>query len=72
MTLKKFNIDEAKVCLSCLSVFVCACLASDASETIKVIIIKLGTVTASDMVMHQVLSILTLTVIQGHTDFNRE
>ena len=36
---------------ACLSVYLCACvsLASDSSKTIKVIIIKLGTVTASDM-----------------------
>ena len=34
-------------------------LASDSSETIDVTIIKLGTVTASDMVMHHVLIILT-------------
>ena len=32
------------------------------------VIIKFGTVTASDMIMHQVLFILTLTFIQGHTD----
>ena len=73
-TLKKFNIDQAKVggwegggggggvvsvCLSeCLSV------TNDSSETFNVIIIKLGTVTASDMRVHQVLSLLTLTFIQ--------
>ena len=50
---------------------VCLSLASDYSETIEVII-KLGTVTASDMRMHRVLIILTLTFIQGHTDFNHE
>ena len=32
------------------------------------VIIKLGTVTASDMVMHHVFIILTLTFVQGHTD----
>ena len=58
MTLKKFKIDEAKVS-------VCVCLVSDSWETIYVIIIKLGTVTASDVRMHHVLSILTLTFIQG-------
>ena len=41
---------------------------SDSLDTIKVIIIKLGMVTAWDMRMHQVLIILTLTFIQGHTD----
>ena len=51
-----------------LSVFVCICLSltSDSSETIEVIIIKLGTVTTSDMRMHHMLIILTLTFIQGH------
>ena len=38
-TLKKFTIDEACVCVFAL--------ASNSSETINVIIIKLGTVTAS-------------------------
>ena len=47
-------------------------LASDSSETIQVLITKLGTVTASDMLMHHVLIILTLTFIQGHTDLNHE
>ena len=48
-------------------------LASYSSETIEVIIIiRLGTVTASDMLMHHVLIILTLTFIQGHTDLNHE
>ena len=42
-------------------------VVSDSSETIEVIIIKLGTVTASDMRMHHVLSILTMTFVQGHT-----
>ena len=37
---------------------VCVCPShSDSSETIKVIIITFGTVTASDMIMHQVLII---------------
>ena len=45
----------------------CLSLTSDSSETIKVTIIKFGTVTASDMIMHHVLIILTLTFIQGHT-----
>ena len=38
----------------------CVSLTSDSSETVEVFIIKLGMVTASDMVMHQVLIILTL------------
>ena len=42
-TLKKFKIDELKVCLS-VGAF---SLASDSSETIGVIIINLGMVTAS-------------------------
>ena len=50
----------------------CMCvplIASDSSETIEVIIIiKLGTVTVSDMLMHPELMFLTLTFIQGHTD----
>ena len=50
----------------CLRVSVCVSLASDSSETIAVIIIKFGTVTASDMIMHHVFIVLTLT--QGHTD----
>ena len=83
-TFKMFQIDEVKmcgsVCLSvcltdclsvCLSVCllpVCVSLASDFSETIQVTTIILGMVTASDMVMHHVLTILTLTFIQGPTD----
>ena len=49
-------------------------LASDSSETIEVIIIKRGTVTASDMTMHYMLIILTLTFIQfqGHRYHNYE
>ena len=71
-TLKTFKVDETKVCLSvCLSV--CASLASDSSESIEVIIIKLGLVTASDMVMHYVFIILTLTFIHFKvTDVNQE
>ena len=61
-------IDEAKVCASVgLSVYVCLSLASDSSETMEVIIITaLGTVTASDMRMHHVLIMLTLTFTKGH------
>ena len=47
-------------------VYVCVSLTSDSSETIEVIILKRGTVTASDMLMHHILIILTLTLIQGH------
>ena len=47
-------------------------LASDSSETIEVIIIKLGAVTASDMTKHHLLIILTLTFIQGHTNLIHE
>ena len=47
-------------------------LAGDSSETVEVIIIKLGTVTASDVVMQHVLIILTLTFIHGYTDLNGE
>ena len=57
-----------------LSIYVSVCLslASDSSETIEVVIIKLGTVTASDMRMRRVLIIWTLTFLQEHTDLNRE
>ena len=41
---------------------------SDSTETIKVTVIKLGTVIASYTRMHHVLIILTLTFIHGHTD----
>ena len=68
---EKFKIDKAKVCLSvCASV--CLSLAIDSSEAIEIIIIKVGIVSASDMVMHHVLIILTLTFIQGHRDLNHE
>ena len=56
----------------CVSVCVCVFLAHDSSETVEVIIVKLGTMTATDMGMHRVLIILTLTFIQGHTDRNHE
>ena len=55
-----------------MCVCMCVSLANDSSETIEVIIIKLGTVTASDTLMHHILIILTLTLIQGHTDLNHE
>ena len=47
-------------------------LASDSSETIEVISIKFGRVTASDMLMHHVIMILALAFIQGHTYLNHE
>ena len=48
-----------------MCVCVCVTLASDSSETVEVVIVKLGTVTASVTRMHHVLIILTLTFIQG-------
>ena len=56
----------------CVCVCSCVSLASDSSETIEAIIITLGTVTASDMGMHYVLIVLTLTFIQGHPDLKYE
>ena len=49
-------------------------LASDSSQTVEVIIFKLGTVTASDMGMHRVIFILTVSVtfIQYHVNLNHE
>ena len=44
---------------------------SDSLDTVE-IIIKLSTVAASDMLMHHVLIILTLTFIQGNIDLNHE
>ena len=61
--------------MSLVSVFQCVVdpsPAGDSSETIEVVIIKLGMVTASDMLRHHVLIILTLTFIQCHTDLNHE
>ena len=56
---------------------VCLCVYPSQAipcETVEVIIIKLGTVTSSDLLMHYMLIILTLTFIQfqGHTDLNQE
>ena len=58
----------------CVSVCpsVCVSLASDSSETIEVIISKLGKVIAPDMRMPHVLIILTLTFSYGHTELNPE
>ena len=61
---EKVTIDDpmcvcVRACVrECVCVSVCVLLASDSSE-IKVIITKQGTVTASDMIMHYVLIILT-------------
>ena len=55
-----------------MCVCICLSLASGSSETIKVIIIKFGRVAASDMSMHHVLIILTLTFIHGHRDVSHE
>ena len=51
MTLKKLSLTSPNL-------FVCVrvSLASDSSETIEVIVVKLGTVTASDVRMHHVLT----------------
>ena len=51
-----------------------ACVRFPPSQAIPIeaLIIKLGMVTASNMVMHHVLTILTLTFIEGHTDLNHE
>ena len=62
---------------ACLCVCACACvcasLASDSSETVNAIIIKFGTAADSDMRMHHVLMILTLTTfIQGYLDINHD
>ena len=51
---------------------VCLSVTAHISETSEAITIKFGTVTASVMIMHQVLIILTLTFIQGHTDLNHK
>ena len=69
VSLKK--LTWARPCL-CVCVFVCLFLASDHSETIEVIITKLCTVAASDMRMHHVFFLLTLTFIRGRTDLNHE
>ena len=58
---------------ACVRVCVCVCVSVCPSKAIprkllkSVIIIKFGTVTATDMIMHHVLIISTLTFIQGHT-----
>ena len=67
------NVDNPEsVCVCVLSVCVCVCLAcvcvsltSDSLETVEFIIIRFSTVTASDMGIHHLLIMLTLTFIQG-------
>ena len=52
-----FNTDDPSLCVCvsvCVCLFVCVSLASDFSETVEVIIVKLGTVTASDVTMHHI------------------
>ena len=58
--------------MSIVCVCVCVSLASAYSETINVIVINLCTVTATDLIMHHVLIILTLTFIQGRADLKIE
>ena len=52
------------------SVCVCVCVPQHKrfQETIEIIIVKLGTVTASGMRMHHLFIILTFTFMQGHID----
>ena len=66
----EISVEYALLCL-CVCVCVCVFIASDSSETIKAIVIKLGTLTASDMSVNHVLIILTLAFIQGHTVYLR-
>ena len=66
---------RARLCVCvcvCVCVCMCVCLsvASYISETRKAIAITFGTVTASGTRMHDVLIIMTLTFIEGNTDFN--
>ena len=50
----------------------CVSLASDSLETVEVIIVKLSMVTASDMRTQNLLILLTMTFIQGHTNQNHK
>ena len=54
-----------------LCVFVCP-LQAIPQKPFKSPCVKLGRVTASDMRMHRVLILLTLTFIRGHPDRNHE
>ena len=66
------------VCVrACMRACVRACVCvprkpSDSSEIVGVMIVNLGMVTASDIEMHHVLIISTLTFTQGHTALNHE
>ena len=61
-----------RVC-ACMRVHVYVCPSQAIPQKLsKVIIIKLGMVTSSDMRMHRMLIILTSTFIQGHTNLNHE
>ena len=66
------RLTQTRPSIVCLFVCVCVCLsvASHISETTKAIAIKCDTVTASAMRMHHVLIILTLALVQGHTDLS--
>ena len=51
-----------------MTLILCVCVfpTSDYLENVEVIIVKLGTETASNMIMYHMLFILTLTLTQGH------
>ena len=68
----RINVDDLESVCVHVRLSVRLFLASDSSETVEVSICKLGTVTASDLMMHHVLIILTLTFIQGHIYLNHE
>ena len=61
-----FNVDDSNLSV-CLSV--CVCPSQAIPRNLLVTIVKLGTVNASDMPMHHLSIILTLTFIQ---DLNNE
>ena len=56
----------------CVSVCLCVCSSQAIPRKFEVIIINIGTVTASDMKLHHMLMILTLTFVHHHTDLNHE
>ena len=74
LRLKNNNFRNRRGQWVCVCVSVCAWVPHKRflGNCWLVIIIKLGPVTAADMVMHHVLIILTLTFIQGHTALNHE
>ena len=55
-----------------MSVFLCVRPSEPIPRNLLVIIVKIGTVTASDMGMHHILIELTFTFIQGYIDQNHE